>query len=92
MIAVELTFDPSKDARMELRPRHRELTKAAHEAGDVLMAGPYTDGTGALLLFNCSRERVDELLAADPYYSVDGVTVSSIREWDPVTGGPEPRA
>ena len=27
----------------------------------------------------------DEILAADPYYSAVGVTITSVQEWNPVT-------
>lgn len=47
------------------------------------MAGPLADDSGALLVFRGSRAEVDLLLAADPYYSMPGVVVVSLREWVP---------
>ena len=42
-------------------------------AGKVLLAGPFTDGTGSLIVVDAeSREAVWELLARDPYV-VNGV-------------------
>jgi hypothetical protein len=29
---------------------------------------------------------MQEILAADPYYSTPGVSVAALREWNPVTG------
>ena len=86
MICVELTFtdDP---ARLELRPQHRERLAAMHAAGDLLMAGPWADDSGALLVFSCDPAEVDKTLADDPYYSAPGVTVASVREWTVATGG-----
>ncbi len=85
MICVELTFsdDPS---RLELRPQHRDQLAALHAAGDLVMAGPWADETGALLVFSCDRASVDRVLAEDPYYSAPGVGVASIRDWKVVTG------
>jgi uncharacterized protein YciI len=40
---------------------------------------------GALLLFRVdSQAEADEIVAADPYYSGPGVTVVSLKEWNPV--------
>jgi len=79
MFAVELSFS-DHPARLELRPHHRELLTALHEAGELLDGGPFLDGSGAVLLLTTTRGRVDEVLAADPYYSAEGVSVVSIRE------------
>ena len=86
MICVELTFtdDP---ARLELRPQHRERLAALHAAGDLVMAGPWDDDSGALLVFSCDLAEVNKALVDDPYYSAPGVTVASVRDWRVVTGG-----
>jgi uncharacterized protein len=85
MYAVELAFsdDPS---RLEQRPAHRERLAAHVAAGRLLAAGPWSDDTGALLVFLVdSRDALDTILADDPYYATPGVTVASVREWNPVT-------
>lgn len=86
MICVELTFSDDP-ARLELRPQHRERLMALHAAGDLVMAGPWADETGALLVFRCERAGVDRVLADDPYYSAPGVGVAAVREWNVITGG-----
>ncbi len=86
MICVELTFSDDP-ARLEHRPQHRERLAALHAAGDLVMAGPWTDETGALLVFSCDRAGVDRALADDPYYTAPGVEVAAVREWNIVTGG-----
>ena len=48
------------------------------------MAGPFSDDSGAVVIVDADdRAVVDRLLADDPYYAVDGVTVTSVREWRP---------
>jgi uncharacterized protein YciI len=87
MYAVQLAF--SDDARLPLRPQHRE--RLAHLAADgtLLAAGPWSDDSGALLVFAVpTREDLDAILATDPYYRAPGVTVTSIHEWNPVTRHP----
>ncbi len=83
MVLVELAFSDSP-ARLELRPRHREILAELHAAGEVLTAGPFDDGSGSMVVFTTTRDRVDEVLATDPYYSADGVTVAAVRELTPL--------
>jgi uncharacterized protein YciI len=84
MYAVQLAF--TDDARLPLRPQHRERLAQLAADGQLLAAGPWTDDSGALLVFAVpSRDVVDAILADDPYYSATGVTVTSVHEWNPVT-------
>jgi len=87
MICVELSFtdDP---ARLAARPAHRANLATLHEKGDLLIAGPWHDDSGALLIFTVDQPAVDEIIAADPYFTTEGVTVVSIRSWHPVVGAP----
>lgn len=86
MFVVELRFTEHQD-RLSARPAHRERLQELHAAGTLMAAGPWRDDSGALLLFEvgCERELRD-LMAADPYYTVPGVTVLSVRHWTPVVG------
>jgi uncharacterized protein YciI len=86
MVVVELSFTDST-ARLALRPRHRDLLRELHETGEVLTAGPFDDGSGSIVVFTAPRSRVEEILAADPYYSAEGVTVESIRAVTPLLQG-----
>jgi uncharacterized protein YciI len=79
MVVVELAFTDSP-ARLKLRPRHREILAELHEKGEVALAGPFADQSGSMVVFTTDRDRVDQVLAMDPYYSVDGVTVVAVRE------------
>jgi uncharacterized protein YciI len=79
MVVVELAFSDNP-ARLELRPRHRDILAELHAVGEVVVAGPFDDGSGSMIVFDASRERVDEVLAMDPYYSVDGVSVVAVRD------------
>jgi uncharacterized protein YciI len=83
MIVVELAFDDSPQ-RLAARPAHRRRLAELHASGAVVMAGPFADDSGALLVFACGRSSVDTMLADDPYYATDGVRVVGLREWLPV--------
>ena len=85
MVAVELSFSNTLE-RLAARPAHRELLQRLHGEGKLLAAGPWADDSGALLIFTGDSTAVSALMAADPYYSTDGVTVLAIREWRPIVG------
>ncbi|MET8198923.1 YciI family protein [Micromonospora taraxaci] len=84
MFVLELSFgdDP---ARLAARPAHRERLQALHQEGRLVMAGPFADDSGALLLFDVpDTEAFASIIAADPYYRTPGVTITSQREWSPI--------
>jgi uncharacterized protein YciI len=84
LFVVEFAFDDDP-RRLEARPAHRQQVSALHQAGTVLMAGPFADGSGALLVFEVADgEALDAVLAADPYYRAPGVTVVGRREFTPI--------
>jgi uncharacterized protein YciI len=88
MFVLELVFDGSlSEQRLAARPAHRERLAQLLAAGRLRLAGPWADDSGALLLFDTDRDGLQEILGADPYYSTSGVSVASLREWNPVTGG-----
>lgn len=84
MFVVELTFtdDP---ARLAARPAHRERLRQLHADGVLVMSGPFSDDSGALLIFDVDDPAaMDRVLADDPYYSTPGVTVSRRQPWSPI--------
>lgn len=85
MLTVELTFTDATE-RLAARPAHRAVLARLHEEGRLLAAGPWSDDSGALLIFAVDRPELDTILDADPYYRTPGVEVTGIREWTPVVG------
>ncbi|MCK2240298.1 MULTISPECIES: YciI family protein [unclassified Crossiella] len=83
MIVVELVFtdDPR---RLAARPAHRARLTELRAAGVLVLAGPWADDSGALLLFDCDAAALSEILAADPYYRTPGVTIRIRREYRPL--------
>jgi uncharacterized protein YciI len=84
--ALELAFSPSPH-RLAARPAHRQRLAELHEQGLLVLAGPWRDDSGALLVFDTDEQGVAEIVAADPYYRVEGVTVVALRCWQPIVGG-----
>jgi uncharacterized protein YciI len=85
MICVELSFTDAP-ARLAARPAHRDRLRALHEQGELLLAGPWEDDSGALLIFTVDPARLDRIMVEDPYFTTAGVTVVSLRQWCPILG------
>ena len=91
MFVLELSFDHDQ-RRLAARPAHRQRLAQLHADGRLLVAGPWHDDSGALLIFRTDQSGMDEILAADPYYTTPGVTVTALRRWLPIVGGARPPA
>lgn len=86
--AVQYTYRPAKAAlRDQHRPLHREWLAEEHSAGNVLIAGPYPDGTGALIVIRAADlEAAEAFLANDPFQAHQAVDAIRIDEWTQVFG------
>ncbi|HWL85577.1 MAG TPA: YciI-like protein [Polyangiaceae bacterium] len=76
------------ERRAEYRSAHLEKAWAAHERGELLLAGALADPIdGAVLLFRAeSADVVRRFAAADPYVVSGCVTSWRVREWTTVVG------
>ncbi|MBO2448889.1 hypothetical protein J4573_17425 [Actinomadura barringtoniae] len=83
MYALELTFEQT-DERLAARPAHRQYLSQLHDQGRLVMAGPWSDDSGALLLFDTDERGMREIIQSDPYYSTPGVTVAALHHWQPI--------
>jgi uncharacterized protein len=83
MYVLELAFGDD-ERRLAARPAHRERLTRLHAEGRLVMAGPWDDDSGALLIFRTDERGLREILDADPYYSTPGVTVVGHRRWRPL--------
>lgn len=80
--AREIAMQPGDEARLAVRPAHREYVRELFEQGAIRMSGPFPDDSGALLVYRAASEAAArELIARDPY-TVEGVVQEvSLREW-----------
>ncbi|UJW29934.1 YciI family protein [Saccharothrix sp. AJ9571] len=85
MFVLELEFDDD-ERRLAARPAHRDRLRQLHAEGLLKLAGPWADDSGALLVFDTDEAGVRRIMEEDPYYSVAGVKVASLREWQPIAG------
>ena len=79
--------DDYLERRAALRDEHLALARAAHERGDLLLAGALPDPYDrALLVWTAPREVVERFVAQDPYVREGLVTGWTIRDWNVVVG------
>ena len=79
--------DDYLERRAALREEHLALARAAHERGELLLAGALPDPYDrALLVWRAPREVVERFAEQDPYVRKGLVTGWTIREWNVVIG------
>ncbi len=87
-LVLEYTLaDDYLERRAALRADHLALARAAHERGELLMAGALPDPYDrALFVWAAPREVVERFVASDPYVVQGLVTGWAIRPWAVVIG------
>jgi uncharacterized protein YciI len=91
---LALTYSVTDDyleRRGQFRDEHLALARAAHERGELALAGAFTDPADAALLVWSTDDRsvVEGFVEQDPYVRNGLVTSWQIREWNVVIGGRE---
>jgi uncharacterized protein YciI len=75
------------ERRAALREDHLALAAAAHERGELLLAGALPDPYDrAVLVWTAPREVVERFVEQDPYVANGLVTGWTIRPWNVVVG------
>jgi len=77
---IDYSTDASKIA--QFRPVHREYILGLKEKNKVVLAGPFTDDSGGLLVYEAeTQEEAEKLIRDDPFFK-EGVFVSWVlRGW-----------
>ena len=69
----------------ELVPKHREFLQKGYDAGHFLCSGPQIPARGGFLLARAeSLERLQEILADEPFTKAKKMRFSRITEFNPV--------
>ncbi|MGY1736084.1 YciI-like protein [Geodermatophilus sp. SYSU D00684] len=80
--------DDYLERRAALREDHLALARAAHERGELLLAGALPDPFDrAVLVWTADREVVERFAESDPYVVHGLVTGWTVRPWNVVVGG-----
>jgi uncharacterized protein len=80
---IEYTQDKAKIA--EVRPVHRQYLTGLKEKGQLALAGPFTDDSGALIVYEAaSKEDAEKLIKGDPFCA-NGIFLKwQLRPWNTV--------
>ena len=71
---IEYLQDPEKVEAV--RHTHREYLTGLLQQGKLVLAGPFADGSGALIVYETeTAEQAEQLLKADPFHAA-GVFLS----------------
>ncbi len=82
-----LEFTDQEELRLHTRPTHREYLRSLFDAGKLVMSGPWTDDTGAMLIYEAvDIAEAEQLLDADPYRTAGVIADARIKEWRVVMG------
>jgi uncharacterized protein len=81
-----IRFTDDTNRRLDTRPIHREYLKRLFEEGRLHESGPFTDDSGALIIYNAGdQDEAEQILAADPYTTTGGIIDSvTFHEWNRV--------
>jgi uncharacterized protein YciI len=85
--AAIIEYIRDKDKVQSIRPVHRQYLTALRERGQLAAAGPFTDDSGALIIYEAaSAEEAEKLLQGDPFHQNGIFLTYMLRPWNPVLG------
>lgn len=77
-----LTYTDDKEKIAQIRPTHREYLRTLVDDGRLHESGPFTDDSGALIIYSADSEAdARELLANDPFTISGVITDATVKEW-----------
>jgi len=83
--AAIIEYAQDKPKIQSIRPMHRQYSASLKEKGQLVASGPFTDDTGALIIYEAaSREDAEKLLQADPFHQNGIFLAYQLRPWNPV--------
>jgi uncharacterized protein len=94
---VEFEYSVDRAGREHLHGAHTAYLRALTAEGTLLLAGPLQDVNGGLLMYEAEdRDRLQEILDAEPYVKGGIIGSVRIRQWAPGKGAwlaaPQPSA
>jgi uncharacterized protein YciI len=67
----------------QVRPLHRDYAQKLSNEGKIVVAGPFRDGTGALIVYEADTLQEAEALAAnDPFFTRGVWSSHEIHPWE----------
>ncbi|MEX2425442.1 MAG: YciI family protein [Thermomicrobiaceae bacterium] len=72
----------NKERIQDVRPDHREYLAKLHAEGKLHTAGPFTDDSGSLIVYEVETEQeAKELIENDPFHEAGIFASYAIKPW-----------
>ena len=83
------TYIDSQEKVAALRSAHREYMTQLRAEGRLVVGGPFTDGSGALFIYETeSLAAAEQIVAADPYRVGGAYASYQLSPWEIVKANP----
>ncbi|MGF1580586.1 MAG: YciI family protein [Gemmataceae bacterium] len=80
--AAIIEYCQDKEKIANVRPTHREYLKKLLDEGKLVVSGPITDDTGALIVYEAANhDEAEAFLQADPFHQNNIFLSYEIRPW-----------
>ncbi|WP_213954377.1 MULTISPECIES: YciI family protein [unclassified Variovorax] len=84
-----ITYAPDAATVAELRPRHRAYLASLLAQGELVLAGPFADGSGALFVYEAADEAAAmHLIGQDPFFTGGVFAQVLVKPWTAVFCNP----
>ncbi|GIW79561.1 MAG: hypothetical protein KatS3mg105_1368 [Gemmatales bacterium] len=88
--AAIIAYTDDKEKIAAVRPEHRRYLTSLIEEGKLAISGPFTDDSGALIVYEAdSASSAEQLLKDDPFFKNGIFQKYELRPWNPVLGNRE---
>ena len=88
--AAIIEYPADREKVQALRPVHRQYLAGLRERGQLVAAGPFTDDSGALIIYEAAdRAEAERLLQEDPFHQNGIFQRYQLRPWNPVLANRE---
>jgi uncharacterized protein YciI len=78
-----ITYIPDPQKVQSVRPLHRQYAQGLAGQGKIVIVGPFSDGAGAIIVYEAeSLEQAAALAANDPYAKSGVWTKYEIHPWE----------
>jgi uncharacterized protein YciI len=84
MIYVAMLTIVDADKNAKHRPAHLAYINRLFKEGKVVMAGPFADGRGGMVLYRTESEEEARRLAEQDPEVAEGARTLELREWKPL--------
>jgi uncharacterized protein len=83
LFAAILEYSDDVERRLAVRPSHREYLQGLLESGKLHEAGPFTDDTGSIIVYNAADlSEVQEIMSNDPFTQQGIIVGATVQEWN----------